>query len=143
LLHHLAYVSQSQGPLTPELLSNILESSQRNNERDEITGILMCHDQLFFQVLEGEKSAVEQCYARIGVDSRHTSVSLILDDVAESRAFSGSTMEYVGPDGISQDTNDLRKSLIDLNRGKKAMDSDSRIVLDLANLIFKDSRAQI
>jgi hypothetical protein len=39
-----------------------LEVSQRNNDRDVITGILLYNDRTFFQVLEGKQSAVEDCY---------------------------------------------------------------------------------
>ena len=62
MLFQLAYVSLSRLKLDETTLSDILEASQRNNARDEITGILMYHDDMFFQVLEGDRSAVENCY---------------------------------------------------------------------------------
>ena len=48
MLFQLAYVSLSRLRLDETTLSDILEASQRNNARDEITGILMYHDDIFF-----------------------------------------------------------------------------------------------
>ena len=50
MFSQLAYVSLSPLSLDETTLSDILEVSRLNNARDEITGILMYHDELFFQV---------------------------------------------------------------------------------------------
>jgi len=78
-LHHLAYVSQALSAVGPELLKNILDTSVRNNKRDGITGVLLYHDEMFFQVLEGPKAAVQHCFARILRDRRHANVSRMWD----------------------------------------------------------------
>jgi len=49
----MAYVSVTDTQLGDDDLSDILSVSAHNNERDGVTGLLMYHDQLFFQVLEG------------------------------------------------------------------------------------------
>lgn len=52
-----------------------------------ITGVLFCADKHFFQVLEGEQSDVEELYARIRDDARHTKVTTLLDALAPRRLF--------------------------------------------------------
>jgi hypothetical protein len=77
MLYQLAYTSFSRLPVQEATLSDILGVSRRNNSRDEITGILMYADRTFFQVLEGEQSAVEDCYYKqILNDPRHCRLAL-------------------------------------------------------------------
>ena len=102
MLHHIGYVSRSVEPLDEVVLAEILDVSVRNNARDDITGVLMYHDELFFQILEGEKSRVENCYARIVHDLRHNSVFLSLDHTIEARTFADWRMGYAGSDEIGR-----------------------------------------
>lgn len=67
MIYQIVYISSSPEPLETSQVSDILGSSRINNARDGITGLLVYHDQLFFQVLEGNRSVVEHCYARIGL----------------------------------------------------------------------------
>ncbi len=140
MLRHIAYVSLSLSPLDTGLLSDILQISQRNNLRDNITGVLMFHNMLFFQVLEGDDSSVERCYARIVQDPRHTNVSLMLDDEAQSRTFPNWAMAYAGPDEVGHYTGNAIKSLADLKSGKDATAGSNSLAFDLANSVFKNSR---
>lgn len=39
-LVHVSYCSQPQSPVEPDELSRILQASQRNHQRDQITGLL-------------------------------------------------------------------------------------------------------
>ena len=102
MLHLLAYTSASVGFLEPTILDAILEVSQVNNKRDGITGILMYNDRLFFQILEGRRSLVEDCYTRICLDNRHKATCLMYSQRVEVRAFSGWGMRYVGPEEIGR-----------------------------------------
>ena len=43
-------------------LSEILLTARRNNERDGITGALICRRDLYLQLLEGPQAAVEARY---------------------------------------------------------------------------------
>lgn len=136
MFRHIGYVSLSSSPLTPRVLSEILEASVRNNERDGITGVLMYHDNLFFQVLEGESEAVEQCYARIHVDWRHSSITESVDETVEVRSFSGWLMGYVGPDEIGDFTKGAMFSLNDLKEPEFSSEEQRGYALDLAKAVF-------
>jgi len=139
LLYQLAYVSLSRLQLDETMLSDILEVSQRNNARDDITGVLMYHDKLFFQVLEGDQSAVEDCYhKRIYHDPRHSGLSLVWCDEVECRAFSDWEMGYVGPGEIGRYTKNTFKSLSDLRRDEAMPANTNEIALELARAMFSD-----
>lgn len=136
LLHQIAYVSLSVEPLSLALLTNILEVSRMNNQRDEITGVLMYHNEVFFQVIEGERAVVDLCYARILRDDRHQGLSLMLDDTIESLTFPDWSMEYCGPDEVRGHTNRSLQSLADLRDKNETMDMGS-VALGLAQKIFE------
>nr|WP_296430396.1 BLUF domain-containing protein [Roseovarius sp. BRH_c41] len=141
MLYQLAYVSSARSPLGQETLSDILEVSQRNNARDQITGVLMYHDQLFFQVLEGEKAVVEDCYyRRIVHDHRHSNLSLTWSDGVERRTFSDWLMGYAGPDEIGQFTRGKFHSLEELKTDNGLNEPVKHVALELALLMFRDSR---
>ncbi|MFX0547549.1 BLUF domain-containing protein [Roseovarius sp. S1116L3] len=135
--YQLAYVSHSRSPLDPTTLADILEVSQRNNARDEITGVLMYHDQLFFQVLEGEQAAVEDCYyRRICHDHRHSGLSLSWCEVVEGRTFPDWLMGYAGPDEIGRYTKGTFHSLTQLKSDKGLSDPGKYWALELALGVF-------
>ena len=65
-------------------LNAILFDARRCNTRDQITGALLCRDDLFLQLLEGPEAAVEAAYARIRADDRHLEVrELLRREIAE------------------------------------------------------------
>ncbi|MFZ3585419.1 BLUF domain-containing protein [Loktanella sp. DJP18] len=134
---HIAYVSLARSELEPKVLSDILEVSVRNNRRDGITGVLMHHDDLFFQVLEGERRVVEQCYARICKDPRHTSISETLNETVEVRSFPDWLMGYVGPDEIGKYSDGALLSLAELDSPKFSSADRRGNALLLARLVFK------
>jgi hypothetical protein len=102
LFHILAYYSSSSRHLNPADLDAILKISKLNNTNDDINGVLMHHDGLFFQILEGKEKVVEDCYNRICLDARHRAVSLIVSQPIKTRSFLGWRMRYIGPDEIGR-----------------------------------------
>ena len=56
-------------------LPELLEECRTNNAKCDITGILLYHNQSFFQVLEGDRSVVEALFEKVASDSRHTRVT--------------------------------------------------------------------
>ena len=72
-LLQLTYASRPFGFDGPTL-SGILLDARRCNDRDGITGALICRDDLYLQLLEGPQAAVEAAYQRIARDDRHLEV---------------------------------------------------------------------
>jgi hypothetical protein len=83
----LTYYSRSTGGADERsslaTLRSILESSARNNGRDDITGYLVFDGTWFMQVLEGDPGKVRAAYNRIQEDRRHT--DLVLTSTMEVR----------------------------------------------------------
>jgi hypothetical protein len=72
-LLQLTYISRPFG-FDDATLAGILLDARRCNARDDVTGALICRDDLFVQFLEGPVDAIEATYGRIARDDRHIDV---------------------------------------------------------------------
>jgi Sensors of blue-light using FAD len=68
-------------------LNAILFAARHYNKRDGITGTLICRDDIFLQLLEGPKDAVEATYKRIKRDGRHIDLVELHRGETEHRLF--------------------------------------------------------
>jgi len=48
-----------------------------NNDRENVTGILVYHDDAFLQVLEGDETSVRKIFKRIEKDPRHAGLATL------------------------------------------------------------------
>jgi hypothetical protein len=69
------------------VLHGILEQARRLNQRDGITGALICRDDIYLQWLEGPEDKVRSAIDRISRDDRHLEVTLHVTEPAEERLF--------------------------------------------------------
>ena len=72
-LMSLIYISRPFGFDEPTL-GGILLDARRCNRRDDITGALLVRQDIYMQLLEGPRKAVEMAYQRIRQDDRHTDI---------------------------------------------------------------------
>ena len=86
-LTKLVYSSNHSG-LSRGAVESIQRSSDLNNDRDKITGVLIVGEEDFLQIIEGERSAVAECFMRIMKDDRHKDVRVLLAVEQEKRSFS-------------------------------------------------------
>lgn len=86
-LHQIIYTSQPFG-YDEAILSGVLLDARRCNERDGITGALICRRDIYLQLLEGPKEAVHAAYERISRDDRHLNVALRVSEPVPDRMFS-------------------------------------------------------
>lgn len=73
----LVYVSTSRPGLDQDDLLTIMTVSQRNNERAGITGLILFNGFNFMQCIEGERALANECLHRIGLDERHSGMTII------------------------------------------------------------------
>ena len=104
-LARLIYVSEPQlDPVngsTIAQLASILSASRRNNEAANITGALVYDEHWFIQVLEGERPAIWQTFARIGEDERHAACLLVEMVDADRRLFGNWWMGLAARDTVT------------------------------------------
>jgi len=83
MLVRLLYASRATSDIDEPLIASILKDSQKSNIEHGITGILCTYTpgNVFLQVLEGSRAAVNSLFAAIVRDRRHRDVTLL--DYAE------------------------------------------------------------
>ena len=80
-------------------LSDILAQARSFNEAHQIYGVLYYAEGVYFQCLEGEKSALESLFANIAKDPRHTDIHRFKDHMIDQIHFSQWSMKYVNQHG--------------------------------------------
>lgn len=89
VLERLVYESTATGTTSSfGNLAVILAESQRNNDRDGLTGVLAAHRDRYIQVIEGPSQALDALLRRLEDDPRHRDVVLIDREPISERLFS-------------------------------------------------------
>ena len=76
-----------------KILDQILLQSAINNEKNNITGALICRSDLYLQFLEGPAHKIDDLYSRINTDTRHREVKLLEETRSKRRLFSNWAMK--------------------------------------------------
>jgi len=94
-LQCLLYMSTASREMAPDELDAMLQRARARNGSMGITGALLHYGGRFVQVLEGEATAVEQCFERISKDDRHGAVTRIHSGPVDLPSFPDWSMRYV------------------------------------------------
>lgn len=101
-LTRLVYASKHDN-LDAAALKAILESSEKNNGRDLLTGMLVFDECNFLQLIEGNREAVAKCFARIMEDGRHHDVQVITCGDVSRQLFKDWSMRLVDVHKIKEE----------------------------------------
>ncbi len=104
MLVRLLYASRAAAPVDHDTVESILQQSRRYNPTLGVTGILCYGGDVYMQVLEGGRAAVNELYNKIVRDPRHTEVLLLHYEEVPERHFAGWTMGQVNISKINPST---------------------------------------
>lgn len=93
-LIHCIYASSATPDFQPRDIPRLLEQARARNSLAGITGMLLFIEGSFFQVLEGEASAVDAVYASISADPRHRHITQIIREPIARRSFGEWSMGF-------------------------------------------------
>lgn len=110
-LIQLVYHSYSNFEATSEFVKNILEQARIANKKHDITGCLICYNNVFYQLLEGDKNKVENLFNNIIKDSRHREVTLIFKENINERLFPSWSMAFHEFDDNNEEVEKFIKSV--------------------------------
>ena len=82
-------------------LRELLAKARTKNSKLNITGLLLYHNESFFQILEGEEEPVHSLFARVAEDKRHHNVLLLSRKAAPGRNFGAWSMGFIDMDKAS------------------------------------------
>lgn len=94
-LTELIYQSESNTLFTDQDMNELLDIASANNCKHKITGCLIYYNKTFIQVLEGEKSSVQQLFKNIIADRRHSKIQMLWQAKIEERGFNGWSMSLI------------------------------------------------
>ena len=86
MVTQLIYMSEPFG-FDSAILAGILTTARRNNPRHGITGALICRQDIYLQLLEGDAAAIDSLFARIATDDRHLAVTALSRAEVADRVF--------------------------------------------------------
>lgn len=87
-LSRLVYTSKAHQSFTSEMLGDLAEKSQQNNQRADITGLLLYGGGHFLQLLEGKEKRIRSLYDKhISKDPRHVECKVLFHESCEYRLF--------------------------------------------------------
>ena len=99
-MYRLVYTSRSAADLSADDINMILNTARRRNAAEGITGLLLYHNRMILQVLEGEKAPVKACYDRIRRDPRHRDVWVRMEGEVDTLFFTDWFMGYEQPEAL-------------------------------------------
>lgn len=165
-LVRLIYASTATDIINPTDYQKILTDSIKNNSASDVTGMLCCNGQYFFQCLEGSRQAVNNTYLRIINDPRHKNIMLLSYGQVAARHFSDWAMGYIAlssnaaadmkPDvllrlrGTSEDAQKIKPSAISLTithaqflKYSTKLEFDPYVLSDVSSLALLDDLGKV
>jgi hypothetical protein len=100
MLTCLAYASLSNVPASSPEMLELARTCLARNPAIGVTGALYFDGLQFYQVIEGEETAVRDLFDRIEQDPRHSAVQTLWDGPIPHRRFGNWAMKFV--DGSTQ-----------------------------------------
>lgn len=94
-LYRMIYCSRAR-ELDEGAIRQILDACERNNPRENITGMLLFTSDYFVQLLEGSRANVSRrFFTTIAADTRHSEVEIMSSGTVDFRLFERWSMHYV------------------------------------------------
>tara|TARA_A100001011_G_C14127421_1_gene763943 strand:+ start:243 stop:704 length:462 start_codon:yes stop_codon:yes gene_type:complete len=125
-LKHLIYFSKPT-VFDWETIKNILETSRVNNDKTGLTGSLIYRSDLYFQFLEGPPDAVDDTYKKIKMDTRHSEIQKIHEDMTGRRLFASWAMREDAVRTWMWTREEVRTGLLTRIKPKDALDTFERL----------------
>lgn len=97
MLVRLIYASTAAENVGMTEFKGILQQSQVNNNRRDLTGVLAFNSKIFLQGLEGSREEVNELYTRLLRDTRHHTVAILEYAEIEAREWAQWSMGFAAP----------------------------------------------
>ena len=103
-MHLIAYTSRYSGDTADieSVLADIVKTAKEANPKRGITGVLFFDRDRFVQVIEGEKTALNDLLELIKADPRHDDIEVIFDGEEDHQEFTEWNMDAFKLHGASQ-----------------------------------------
>lgn len=97
MLARLIYASTATEGVGLTEFRGILQQSQVNNHKHDLTGVLAFNSRIFLQGLEGSREQVNELYSRLLRDKRHHTVAMLEYAEIDEREWAQWSMGFAAP----------------------------------------------
>ncbi len=104
-LTRLIYTSTISASFSADSIEDILTCARRNNQKNDVTGMLCFNRKYFLQCLEGKREAVNSTYNTILNDPRHSHIVMLDYKEVTTREYGEWSMGYMPESGFTSALN--------------------------------------
>lgn len=134
-MHQIVYTSTANQDFSAADLKKLLVGARLRNKAVGVTGMLVFHEGVFLQAIEGEKRAVNEVFDRIQNDRRHRDlVVLHRGPGPEQRVFGDWSMGFADFSGAA----DILKGFVRVNEQLQLKDLDGAHAVELLSACAGD-----
>ena len=108
----LVYASRPFGFDAGTLIDILFKARARNAEAD-VTGCLICRDDIYLQLLEGPADKVQAAYERISRDDRHIDMTKLMSEPVSERLFADWAMLHDPAKSVVWSEADISEGVLD------------------------------
>ncbi|WP_017445646.1 BLUF domain-containing protein [Gayadomonas joobiniege] len=94
VIYQINYWSKASQPMSRLALEALAKDAEQNNQKHDITGVLLFGAGMFFQCLEGPSDKVIHLFNKIKQDPRHYDITLVSQECHSERFFSQWSMGF-------------------------------------------------
>lgn len=94
MLVRIIYASEAKAKIDVPMIRSILEKAQENNERNDLTGMLVFNSRYFLQAIEGSPEKINGLYNVLMTDPRHTNLFILGYEHITERMYGEWRMNY-------------------------------------------------
>nr|WP_067293608.1 BLUF domain-containing protein [Marinobacterium profundum] len=92
--YHLIYASEAVRDFSQEEMFELLSKAREFNHKLNVSGMLLYDRGSFFQILEGEKTQIQELFSKISKDKRHRNIVRIIFEAIPEKDFADWSMGY-------------------------------------------------
>lgn len=103
-LVRMIYVSTITDRTNSGAVQKILTTAKKNNDKHDLTGLLVFNSKYYLQVIEGGRVAVSALLGNLFSDDRHCEMVVLGVEQVDQRAFPNWSMEFIAASRASRQT---------------------------------------
>ena len=127
-MHQIVYTSTASEDFSTTDLKKLLVGARTRNKALGVSGMLVFHDGIFLQALEGEQRAVNEIFASIRSDRRHRDIDVLHRGPGfDQRVFGDWSMGFADFTGAA----DILKGFLRLNEQLRIKELDGSQAMEL------------
>ncbi|WP_130733688.1 BLUF domain-containing protein [Flavobacterium sp. J27] len=139
-MYRIIYLSSATTKFTKEDINQLLEKSRDNNQKNEITGLLLYSDGNILQIIEGKQKALKKLYSKIIMDPRHKHIIKVFEGKVTNRIYPNWKMAF---NGVQKETIETKEIVTYQDDFSTITNKDDLIATTFIETFLKSNKDKI